>query len=162
LDRGTPDDRIVLISNALKRTALASQKAGKGPMSAVVWDYHVILIERPGTGGSLIYDPDSLIGSPVPAAEYLAVTFPGVLYEGRPELKPRFSLVSAPDYLWRFSSDRSHMRRENGGYLQPPPQWPAVYKPETGNTLFSLVDGRDPAVERILDLNEWADYLAGR
>ena len=152
-DRST--DWVVLLSNATRRIALAGQRRGRDGDGIVVWDYHVILVDRRGEGdasSTKVIDQDSLLDQPVPVCRYVATTFPWPLYHTHPEYAPRFSLVTAPDYRRRFSSDRSHMRRPDGTWHSPPPHWPPTYDTTVGNTLFALCDGSDTGVTASTDL----------
>ncbi len=131
---------VVLVSNPTRRIALAAQRAG-GRSGLAVWDYHVIYLED-----GLVFDLDTALTVPTPALAYVAATFPGPLRDPNSPYRPWFSLVHAPRYLDVFSSNRDHMRDDEGGYLQPPPPWPPIYRPDLGNTLFALVDGEHEAV----------------
>lgn len=135
------DARVVLISNPRRTVAVGAQRAGRGPARVVVWDYHAIYL-RDGQ----VYDLDSVLPCPAPLGEYCAATFPEPLRESGGAYVPVFSVIPARDYLDAFSSDRSHMRDENGAYLQPPPPWPPIFCPQQGTTLFALLDGEHEAV----------------
>ena len=76
-DRST--DWVVLLSNATRRIALAGQRRGRDGDGIVVWDYHVILVDRRGEGdasSTKVIDQDSLLDQPVPVCRYVATTFP--------------------------------------------------------------------------------------
>ena len=117
------DERLVLVlTGAEGEMACWQQKAGLdgGP---IAWDYHVVLATR--GAGWRVWDLDCLVGCPLPAASWLASTFP------HPELvparfQPRFALFPAAEYVERFSSDRTHMRDAAGEWLKPPPPWDAI------------------------------------
>jgi len=152
--RDRPDDWVLMISNRARRVALARQHAGRGPGGIVVWDYHVILANRPveQAGSTLVIDRDSSLEQPVPLCRYLALTFPRTLFRMGFSDEPSFTLVAAADYRARFSSDRSHMLDVDGHYVHQPPPWPATYDEATGNTLFALCDGVDSGVTAVLSL----------
>ncbi len=135
-DRSGGDPRVVLVSNTHRAVAVAAQRAGRGPARVVVWDYHAVYVRD-----RLVYDLDSVLSCPAPIEEYCSATFPAALRESAPAYAPVFAVIPAVDYLRVFSSDRSHMRDEHGGYLQPPPPWPPIFREARGTTLFALLDG---------------------
>ena len=134
------DGTVILVSNRSRTVAIGAQRTAVGSRF-VVWDYHVIYLEA-----GLVFDLDAVLAIPTPAAEYVAAAFPPALYGPGSPYVPWFSAVPARRYLDAFSSNRDHMRDEEGRYRQPPPPWPPIYRPEHGNTLFDLVDGKHPAV----------------
>ena len=141
---------VILISNALRAVAICGQRTGRPTDGLQVWDYHVVFLECRWAADRcepLIFDLDTRAGCPLPALAYLDSTFPRALRPAR-RFAPRFSVVPAADYLSRFSSDRSHMRSADGGWLSPPPAWLPIHRPELCNTLFRLVDGIDQAASR--------------
>jgi len=119
----TGDERFVLvITGAQAEVACWQQKAGADGMP-LLWDYHVVLATR--SDRWRIWDLDGRLGCPLFAENWLATTFPCPdLVPAR--FQPRFALIAADDYVRRFGSDRSHMRGEDGNWLQPPPPWPAI------------------------------------
>jgi protein N-terminal glutamine amidohydrolase len=146
----------LVISNPERAVALWRQRAGRPPDGFVVWDYHVaLLVQRePGSLGGAgwwVADLDTLAGSPLPLAAWLRETFRPLPAEWE-RLSPRFRLVDAARYRAEFSSERSHMRRADGTWLQPPPPWPAIDRPgapsflrwtvmgETGDDSLSLAE----------------------
>ncbi len=138
---GSRGGAVVLISNPDRRVALGAQRTGCGELRVTVWDYHVVYVEA-----GEVYDPDSTLAAPAPVRAYVAATFPAAVAAPGSPYRPVFSVLSADSYLEVFSSNREHMRDAAGGYLAPPPPWPAIYRPELGNTLFALVDGSHEAV----------------
>jgi protein N-terminal glutamine amidohydrolase len=113
----------------------------------VQWDYHVVVLTR---GPWQIWDPDSALGCPVPAAGYLRASFrPGLAVP--PGLRPRFRLVSAAELARSFASDRSHMRGPDGEFTRPPPPWPPI-GPAGASTLARYLAHGDPIAGEELDL----------
>ena len=149
--------RVVFVSNAARACPLWAQRAAPAPGEPVVWDYHVFLVEA-GAGGR-VWDLDSVLGMPVPLADYLAATFRAVPAEGA----PRFRVVPAGEYVRRFSSDRSHMRTPDGGWLVPPPAWPAIGAAgETSNLMrFVDVEGEGEFVGRVVGLEGRREGVGG-
>lgn len=115
--------RVVLVSSLGDAVPLWCQRAAANPGDVVLWDYHVFLAvigrER------WIYDLDTTLPFPCPLPEYLERTFgPG---RGAPTLyRPHFRVVDGPQYRRAFSSDREHMRRQDGAWMSPPPPWPII------------------------------------
>uniref|UniRef100_A0A7M5WV89 Protein N-terminal glutamine amidohydrolase n=2 Tax=Clytia hemisphaerica TaxID=252671 RepID=A0A7M5WV89_9CNID len=61
----------VFISNKNHSIPLWMQKQSEDPLTAVVWDYHVILVQKPPSDKALVYDLDSIMGFPCPLELYL-------------------------------------------------------------------------------------------
>ena len=118
---GGGERAVLVVSGTGGTVACWEQRAGPddGP---ILWDYHVVLLA--GGPAWTIWDLDCRRGCPLPAAVWLAASFP---FPDRIRLRhqPRFAWFSAAEWRNRFSSDRAHMRDGAGGWLQPPPPWPA-------------------------------------
>jgi hypothetical protein len=115
---------VVFVTNAQRTVAVFGQRAGRGPHKGIVWDYHVVLAVH-APGGAQIWDLDCIHGAPLPAAQWLAASFPAI--DALPgELRPRFRVVPADELVATFSSDRSHMKLRGGRWRAPPPAWPAI------------------------------------
>ncbi len=97
---------------------VAEQRAG-GSSGVVHWDYHVVPLLHEGDDW-LVLDPDSRLTSPAPIADYLDASIPA------PDAT-RFRLVPWRVASERFGSDRSHMRRADGTWREPPPPWPMIH-----------------------------------
>ena len=119
----------VLISNEAKSVPIWHQSQalaqGQDPETQpVVWDYHVVLLQR-SRNAAWIYDYDTLLGWPCPAKAYAVQSF-------RPELRlrdrfaQRFRVMPAEEYVGHFASDRSHMLNAEGAYHKPPPSHAAL------------------------------------
>jgi hypothetical protein len=129
------DARVVVISNPSRTVALWHQRAATDDDLPVLWDYHVIVV-----GSDLVvWDLDTRLGFPVPADDYLEQTFRRA---APPRLRPQLRVIGATDYRARFASDRRHMRDAQGGWLQPPPSWPAI---GGGHVLDALLAFDDPS-----------------
>ncbi len=114
---------VLLITGAGGHVACWNQRAADAGVP-VLWDYHVVLAQVDGRAWR-IWDLDSRAGCPVAAGDWLAATFPvRVLVPA--EHQPRFLTVPAEEFRREFSSDRAHMRAAGGGWMQPPPPWPAI------------------------------------
>lgn len=127
----------VFVSGALGGFVMWHQRAARRPGAPLFWDYHVILlVEDPWE----IWDLDSTLGLPVPAAHYLERSFRA---DVPPEIAPRFRVVPAAELLRTLASDRSHMRRPDGTFDRPPPPWPPISAPERGSNLRRFIDTGD-------------------
>jgi protein N-terminal glutamine amidohydrolase len=138
---------VVFISNRDRTCVMWHQRAGGGPGAHVFWDYHVVLLARAPWE---IWDLDTTLGLPVPAAHYLARSFRDGLPPG---LMPRFRLIDAELFATTFSSDRAHMRRPGGSYRKPPPPWPPIGPPGAAPNLMRFVDVEQPFAGEIVDLS---------
>lgn len=140
---------VVFISNPGRTCALFAQRAGRPGDGLVIWDYHVVVLVE--ADGPQIFDLDCLAGAPLPLEAWIAVTFP--CPDRLPvELAPRFRVVEGERFLATFTTDRSHMRTPDGGWLAPPPPWPPPVAPGRGMNLMSFVDMVAPFEGEVLDL----------
>ncbi|PON38859.1 Protein N-terminal glutamine amidohydrolase, alpha beta roll [Parasponia andersonii] len=133
---------VVFISNDKKQVPLWSQKASNRADGAVLWDYHVICVQRKRGGGfvPLVWDLDSSLPFPSPLASYISET-----------IRPSFSLFSdyqrffrivhAPIFLHHFASDRRHMKDSAGNWSAEPPTYdPIIAKDGTVHNLNEYME----------------------
>jgi hypothetical protein len=138
---------VVFISNENRTCVMWHQRAARAEGSHLFWDYHVVLLARAPWE---IWDLDTTLGLPVPAADYLALSF----REGLPDpIMPRFRLIDAELFAAVFASDRAHMRRPGGGWRKPPPSWPPIGPPGAEPNLMRFVDMEQPYLGEVLDLS---------
>lgn len=115
---------VAFVSNHGRSCAMWAQQLAAQDGLPVVWDYHVILFVQAGLR-RWVYDLDSTVDFPVEARAYLEASFP--FADRLPEVyAPRFRVVEAGRLFAVFSSDRSHMRDDDGTFRAPPPVWPAI------------------------------------
>ncbi len=145
---------VVFVSNPGRSCALWTQRAAPKPDEPVVWDYHVVL-----RVGDEIRDPDCRAGGRLPASVWLDVSFPhGWAIFSR--FLPRFRCVPAALFLASFASDRRHMRRPDGSFLQPPPPWPSIVAPDgRTHTLPAFLEFESTGAGEWLDLRQFAESL---
>jgi hypothetical protein len=75
----------VIISSICKATPIWGQKSNVMTLAdPVLWDYHVIMVEKSPGGGALVYDFDSTVPFPCSAIDYISAAF-------RPEIQLRSS-----------------------------------------------------------------------
>jgi hypothetical protein len=112
----------IFVSGSEGECVMWHQKAARRAGAPLSWDYHVFLLVREPWE---IWDFDTMLGFPEPAATYLRRSFrPEIALPE--ELTPRFRVVGAPELVATFASDRSHMRSREGKFLKAPPPWPAI------------------------------------
>lgn len=137
---------VVFISNAGRSCPMWHQRAAVRAGWPILWDYHVVLLA--GAPWE-VWDLDTTLGMPVPAADYLRRSFRAGVPE---ELAPRFRVVDATELAETFASDRSHMRLPSGRFKKKPPPWPPIGPPGAASNLMRFVDVTAPFVGEVLDL----------
>jgi protein N-terminal glutamine amidohydrolase len=115
---------VIFISNDARQVPIWYQKSSIQNVSEpVVWDYHVILIEK-YKNKSFVYDFDSLLKFPVPFSDYLNAALPDL-----PNIKDKYKrfyrVINYKSFLANFASDRSHMIKD-GRYLSEPPSYKCI------------------------------------
>lgn len=131
----------VFVVSENRRCQMHAQVAQYPSAEAVIWDYHVVLLDRT-PDGDVIYD-DSYTGD-----------FPGCAIKWTQENFPvdddllRFRVVDASEYVRDFRSDRRNMQDPS---RQPP--WPAISPGEYNLTTF--LSATEPGPGRLLNLAEW-------
>jgi hypothetical protein len=146
--------KVVLISNETRTCALWNQRARPADNEPVIWDYHVILLFE--NDGWQVYDLDTIIGAPIPLAEYVELTFvDSVIPE---EFASKFRVVDATEFATIFSSDRSHMRTTDGQWQVPPPPWPAIVHNEQSN-LMELIDMTNSKIGTVMNLSQFKAFF---
>lgn len=151
---------VVFISNPRRTCALWYQRAAPYPTEPVVWDYHVILLTQTLDNTWQVWDLDTLLGCPLRAEDYFSMTF-----WGTPRIPaqyaPRFRTVPAGLFLQHFSSDRSHMRDEQGHYMQPPPPWDAPQRGTESTNLMRFVDVIHEYIGEVMSLADTLTRYTG-
>jgi hypothetical protein len=146
--------QVVFISNEGRSCAVWHQRAAARPEWPILWDYHVVLLcAEPWE----VWDLDSTLGMPVPAADYVRRSFRAGIAA---ELLPRFRLVDAGAFTRVFASDRGHMRTASGRWKKRPPLWPAILPEGVAPNLTRFVDMADPFFGEVIDLRELAARVA--
>ncbi len=145
---------VVFISNPGRQVCLYHQRACPSPTTPVVWDYHVVLLVRPGDNWQ-VWDLDSRLGAPVCAIDYVTSTFPNSV-SSTGLYKPLFRLIPASQYIRDLNTNREHMKID-GKWLSPPPPWPII---GNGNNLMQFVDMSDNTFGEVIDLSAFKDRFA--
>lgn len=145
----------IFVTGAGGECAMWHQRAARRPGAPLSWDYHVFLIARDPWE---IWDLDTVLGCPVPAATYLRRSFRPEI-ELPEELTPVLRVVSAGELLETFSSDRSHMRHPDGRYRKPPPPWPPIGAPGAPSSLGRYLDMSDGVAGEVMNLSTLLDRV---
>ncbi|GLT74472.1 hypothetical protein SLA2020_462670 [Shorea laevis] len=117
---------VVFISNEKKQIPLWHQKASNRADGIILWDYHVICIQRKRDGDShLVWDLDSSLPFPSPLATYVSETI-RPSFQLFSEYQRFFRVVHAPIFLRHFASDRRHMRDSAGNWIAEPPAYESI------------------------------------
>lgn len=130
---------VVFISNKKRQVPLWMQKSSKDPLTPVVWDYHVILLQKPKEGKSLVYDLDSILAFPCSLEQYLSQAIQSERTIKK-EYHRKFRIIQAEQFLATFASDRSHMKLPNGQYVKPPPNYPPIRTADEVMNLDDFID----------------------
>jgi hypothetical protein len=139
---------VLFISNERQQCLLLQQRAAPEG-EPVLWDYHVVLVSN----GS-VWDLDSRLEMPTTIERYLNATFPPLPHDMQ-NLAPSFRVVAKQEFLSVFCTDRSHMQRDDGSWLKPPPSWqpPKPTGKHRAPNQLRFVDMRDDVAGTVLDLD---------
>ncbi|GAV75204.1 Nt_Gln_amidase domain-containing protein [Cephalotus follicularis] len=117
---------VVFISNEKKQVPLWHQKASARADGVILWDYHVICIQRKkGDSPHLVWDLDSSLPFPSPLPLYVSETI-RPSFQLFSEFKRCFRVVHAPQFLRHFASDRRHMKDPYGQWIAQPPAYEPI------------------------------------
>mmetsp|Transcript_12594 Transcript_12594/g.46528 ORF Transcript_12594/g.46528 Transcript_12594/m.46528 type:complete len:142 (-) Transcript_12594:1291-1716(-) len=101
------------------------------------WDYHVLVTMEDSSGEVLAFDFDSTLPFGGLWSEYLSQAFPPlIMHFFSEQYRPMFRRVPARTYLEYFASDRSHMRGEDGEFLEPPPGYDCLRGPKAPKAMM--------------------------
>ncbi|KAJ7976772.1 protein N-terminal glutamine amidohydrolase [Quillaja saponaria] len=115
---------VIFISNEKRQIPLWHQKASRRADGVILWDYHVICIQRKSSGDPLVWDLDSTLSFPSSLAPYVSETI-RPSFQLFSEYRRFFRIVHAPLFLRCFASDRRHMKEPDGTWTAEPP----IHKP---------------------------------
>jgi len=115
----------------------------------VLWDYHVVLAERrlnaDGSGTVFVWDLDTRLPCPCPAALWVAATFQDSSRVNE-RYHPRWRVTASDIYVRELATDRSHMRDERGRWRRPPPPWQPPGAPAMNLARWIGMEPGGPAV----------------
>jgi hypothetical protein len=150
----------VVVSNRAKDALLMRQRAGRPVDGLVHWDYHVFAAVLDPADGAIALDLDSQLPFPCSLGRYLEDTFPR---DSPARVTARFRAIPAAEYVRCLSSDRSHMIRDDGSWIWPPPPWPAPGgDSEVRPNLMHWVDVRRRTPGRLYDADKLASVMRAR
>jgi len=133
---------VAILSNQEQGVAMWGQRAAAEERQPVVWDYHVVLLAEAAEGdGWEVLDLDCSRGWPLTLEEWLETSFP-YGEEVPDEYVPAFRIMEAEVYRETLSSDRSHMRDDQGEWIKEPPPWSPILDRDRGMNLPDLIDMR--------------------
>ena len=147
-DLADRDPAALFIAGGAEGCLMWHQRSAQRRGEPVLWDYHVVLLARDPWE---VWDLDTTLPCPVAAASYLLRSF-------RPRLAvpekfvPHFRRVGVAELAATFVSDRSHMRRPDGQWNEPPPPWPPIGGAGVPDNLARYLDRNDPIAGERLDL----------
>ena len=143
----------VFITNPVKTTYICYQKSGKpNKLGLVIWDYHVIFLQKLENNAVFVYDLDSSLPFPCEFNEYFQKAL-GFQMKGKPNTY--FRVCESRVFLKEFSSDRSHMMK-NGEYLSKPPYWECIGK---GNNLPKYLDLKDESFGKVMTEKDFYEFF---
>ncbi|KAI8562273.1 hypothetical protein RHMOL_Rhmol03G0022400 [Rhododendron molle] len=141
-DADGSDLHVVFISNEKKQVPLWHQKASHRADGVILWDYHVICIQRKKESHSspLVWDLDSSLHCPFPLASYVSETI-RPSFQLFADFQRFFRVVHAPIFLRSFASDRRHMKDSLGNWTAKPPAYgPIVAEDGTVHNLNEYME----------------------
>lgn len=148
----------VVLSNSNRNIALLQQRAAL-PGNIMMWDYHVILLLK-NADKEWILDFDTRLPFASLRNNYALKSFIPSTQLAQ-EFQPLMRVIPMAEYLARFSSDRHHMRDENGEPLQPFPLWPAIQSNDVDQpiTLMQYMEMEDnlPGNSRVYSQTHWLE-----
>ncbi|XP_071717357.1 protein N-terminal glutamine amidohydrolase [Rutidosis leptorrhynchoides] len=117
---------VVFISNENKHIPLWHQKASHRADGIILWDYHVICIQkRKGEFVDRVWDLDTSLPCPSTLSSYVSECI-RPSFELFSEFQRVFRIVHAPVFLRYFASDRRHMKDSEGNWTSPPPEYQVI------------------------------------
>ncbi|KAF8398355.1 hypothetical protein HHK36_017282 [Tetracentron sinense] len=133
---------VVFISNEKKQASGTACKASKRADGVVLWDYHVVCVQRKGIGDTpdQVWDLDSSLPFPTPLAHYISETI-RPSFQLFPDYHRLCRIVHAPIFLCFFASDRRHMKDSVGNWIEQPPACePIIAEDGTVHNLDEYID----------------------
>uniref|UniRef100_A0A2P2KZ55 Protein N-terminal glutamine amidohydrolase n=1 Tax=Rhizophora mucronata TaxID=61149 RepID=A0A2P2KZ55_RHIMU len=146
---------VVFISNEKKQVPLWHQKASARADGLIVWDYHVVCIQKKldGDPHPLVWDLDSSLPFPSLFTSYISETL-RPSFQLSSDYERFFRIVRAPMFLRSFASDRRHMKDPTGNWIAQPPVYnPIVAKDGTVHNLNEYMEIHAPSELPIVRIN---------
>ncbi|KAK6046194.1 hypothetical protein COOONC_16302 [Cooperia oncophora] len=86
------------------------------------------MLEQLDEGSAVVWDLDTRLPFPCTFDEYWIGSVQPQRGGNSTQYGRYFRMVPCAEYLLHFSSDRSHMKTEDGRWLAPPPDWEPIFK----------------------------------
>lgn len=115
---------VAFTSNRQRQVPLWRQRASSHPSGLVIWDYHVLVLQRTATE-CVVWDLDTTLPFPCSLSLYSEAGL-NINLPLSPELARCWRVISADAYLNGFASDRSHMQLEDGSWQATPPTYQCI------------------------------------
>ena len=154
----------VFISNEKQIIPLWRQKVGKGDEKVVLWDYHVILVYKSDDTESLVFDLDTELEFPMVFKSYCEETFKSEAIL-KSDYHRYFRILPASLFLTKFSSDRRHMKADDGSWIKPPPNYPCIRTPDNDHNLdrfISMVEDNEGNYGEVKNLNDFVEFFSAK
>lgn len=149
---------VLFFSNPQKKVELWYQQSSGNILLPVTWDYHVVFLAQEESKVWKVYDLDTFLNFPVEASSYFNKTFPRTEEDyTKLDIVPQVRVIKVKEYLTNFSSDRSHMKDQNGDFLAQPPTWDIIFKKE--NLLPSIIDFEQEILGKVYNLFEFYQLI---
>ncbi|RNA36912.1 N-terminal glutamine amidohydrolase [Brachionus plicatilis] len=140
LDKNDQSDLYaVFISNKNRMVPIWCQKAANDIKNPVIWDYHVIAIQR-SIDKTNVYDFDTVLNFPESFESYVKKSFP-LIVNLNPKYERLYRVIPAKYYVENFASDRSHMIDKNTGkFIAEPPNYGCIRTEMCTNNIEEFID----------------------
>ena len=139
---------VIFIASTGASFPMMNQSVMTDPTVPILWDYHVVLLVHAEV--NQILDFDTALPFCCDIDKYFSYSFLDNRLLDEHE-RPYFRVVPASEYITHFSSDRSHMKTNNG-WLAPPPTWPTIG--ELPNNLSGYRDMKNKEIGDVLTFDE--------
>lgn len=149
----------VFISNERRQIPIWEQKSANNEERIVIWDYHVILVDK-SSSPALIYDFDTNLSFPTDVSDYLLRAI-----RSETKISSRyhrlFRVIPAQEYLDVFASDRSHMlKKDRVTYNSPPPTYPPIRNEKSSNNINDFIEMKSKnGPGKVMNLEEFCQFL---
>ncbi|CAF1166362.1 unnamed protein product [Adineta ricciae] len=149
----------VFISNQQRQIPVWEQKSSSRDDHLVIWDYHVILVDK-SPSSTMIYDLDTTLPFPVSVNDYLQLAIRDESDLLR-KYHREFRVIPAQQYLDTFASDRSHMlKKDQVTYNAPPPTYPPISNERSTNNINDFIDMKSTNVPgTVMNLTDFRRFL---
>ncbi|KAM3138398.1 Protein N-terminal glutamine amidohydrolase [Paramecium bursaria] len=134
----------------------------------VIWDYHVILIQKQTQKidnhihtKSYVFDYDTVLPWGMQFDDYFKLSH--AFKKPNDTLKSWFHLIDTEVFIKNFASDRSHMKI-NGKFSHPPPDYPPIKGEQAAkdHNLFDFLDIENKQFGKWMQEDEIQKFFSAR